>query len=178
MCNYSASVATAKKSNSNARLNNLQAVTNAARRAHQGVTTNEAIALYCGVNFRNQRSYKQCTEELNLSAETIHQLPTIDIWGANSDEWVAKSGAAKFYPRAAFDCTEILKQREQEATAEEIGRDYVEALEETGRITAEEAAAMTAATAEEQKKPRRRSKSAKVETAPAMVAETEDDLPF
>ena len=54
----------------------------------------------------------------------------------------------------------------------------MEALEETGRITSEEAAAILAAPAEEQKKPRRRSKAAKVETAPAMVAETEDDLPF
>jgi len=177
MCNYSASVATAKKSNSNARLNNLQAVTNAARRAHQGVTTNEAIALYCGVNFRNLRSYKQCTTELKLSAEEIHKLPTIDIWGANSDEWVAKSGAAKYYPRAAFDCSAILKERAQEATAEEIGRDYVEAMEEAGRITEEEAAAMTATA--ETKKPRGKAKkAAKVETAPEFVAETEDDLPF
>lgn len=178
MCNYSESVKNAKRSNSNARFNNLQAVTNAARRAYKGIKTNEAIAKYCGVEFKNLRSYNQCVKELNLSAETIHQLPTIDIWGANSDEWCEKSGAAKFYPRTAVDCSAILKERAQEATAEEIGRDYVEAMEEAGRITDEEAAAMTAAPAEEQKKPRRRSKSAKVETAPAMVAETEDDLPF
>lgn len=178
MCNYSESVKNAKRSNNNARFNNLQAVTNAARRAYKGIRTNEAIAKYCGVEFKNLRSYNQCVNELGLSAETIHKLPTIDIWGANSDEWREKSGAAKYYPRAAFDCSEILKERAREATAEEFGRDYVEALEEVGRITAEEAAALTATAETKKPRGRARGKAAKVETVPETVAETDDDLPF
>lgn len=189
---YTETVNRARRSNSNSRLADLQAVTNAARRAHKNVTANEAIALYCGFQLKNLRSFKQCLE-MGLKPAEIHTLPTIDIWGSNSQKWCEQTGAARFYPKAAFDCSNFLKVDGHEPaadipaepmsnsdTAEEIGRDYVEALEEAGRITEEEAAAMTATAATKKPRGKAKGKAAKVETAPAPAMEygTVDDLPF
>ena len=95
----------------------LQAVTNAARRAHKNVTANEAIALYCGLQLKNLRSFRQCLE-MGLKPAEIHTLPTIDIWGSNSPKWCEQTGAPRFYPKAAFDCSDILKVDGHEPAAD------------------------------------------------------------
>ena len=108
---YAATADRLAAANRASRLERLNLVSNAARKAHPAAsTTNEAIALYLGINPRNLRSYRQCINELHLEPAVIHTLPAVDVWGRNSDEYCnAHQEVAKYYPRAAFDCTDILK---------------------------------------------------------------------
>ena len=185
---YTETVNRAKRSNADNRLANLKAVTNAARRAHQNVSANEAIALYCGFKLKNLRSFKQCVD-MGLTAAEIHTLPTLDIWGSNSPEWCERTGAARFYPRAAFDCSNILKVDSHDPAAdipaEPMDNTATAPTSDLLNVTQEaedtaDAYFQTDTPTDTPKKPRGkgRGKAAKVETAPAMVAETEDDLPF
>lgn len=185
---YTESVNKARRSNTDNRLANLQAVTNAARRAHKNVSANEAIALYCGVHFHNLRSYKQCVDELGLTAEQIHTLPAIDIWGANSPEWCERTGAARFFPKSAFDCTDILKVDNHEPaadipaepmdnTATAPTSDLLSRSQEAEDIADSFFNGETPATAETSKTAKKRGGRGKKSAAPVEVA-TVDDLPF
>lgn len=99
---YNGAVEKAAKDQNNARFANLNMVSNAAKKAHKGISTNEAIARYCGVKSENLRSYRQCVE-LGLTPAEIHALPVIDIWGRNNEDYANRTGRPLYYPRAAFE---------------------------------------------------------------------------
>lgn len=67
---FTETVSRARRSNTDNRLANLQAVTNAARRAHKNVSANEAIALYCGVHFRNLPTCRAARQGLDRQVQT------------------------------------------------------------------------------------------------------------
>ena len=189
---YTETVNRARRSNSNSRLADLQAVTNAARRAHKNVSANEAIALYCGYKLQNLRSFKQCLE-MGLKPAEIHTLPTIDIWGINSPEWCERTGAAKYYPKAAFDCTDILRVDSHDPAADIPAEpmdntdtapksDLISQTEEAEAIAdtyfQTDTPAETPTAGKRGGKGGRRGRKQEAAPAPALTDGTEDDLPF
>ena len=139
---------------------NLNAVSNAAKRAFPDLPANKAIAKYCGVNYENLRSFEQL-KKMGVSIEVKNTLPRVDVWGSNSEKWIETHPAApKFFPRSAWDCSALLEP----AAA---GGDVIGAAYKGMKNAAEEVTKKAA------RKTRKAAKKAETEDVASV-----DDLPF
>lgn len=139
---------------------NLNAVSNAAKRAFPELPANKAIAKYCGVKFENLRSWDQL-QKMGATREQINGMPRVDVWGSNSDKWIeTHPDAPKFFPRSAWDCSALLEP----AAA---GGDVIGAAHKGMNNAAEDVTKKAA------RKTRKAAKKAETEDVASV-----DDLPF